>query len=71
MAGSCSATSLSTRPGPSAFTGIRGEAETFAIWDNRATMHRAKPFDDTQHRREMRRVTTLDTGDPARIAQPV
>ena len=43
----------------------------FAIWDNRATMHRARPFDDTQHRREMRRVTTLDTGDPARIAQPV
>ena len=43
----------------------------FAIWDNRATMHRGRPFDDTQHRREMRRVTTLDTGDPARIAQPV
>ncbi|MDE0390578.1 MAG: TauD/TfdA family dioxygenase [Rhodospirillales bacterium] len=43
----------------------------FLIWDNRATMHRARPFDDTQHRREMRRVTTLDTGDPARIAQAV
>ena len=42
----------------------------FVIWDNRATMHRARPFDDTVHRREMRRVTTLDTGDPARIAQP-
>ncbi len=43
----------------------------FVIWDNRATMHRARPFDDTRHRREMRRVTTLDAGDPARIAQPV
>ena len=43
----------------------------FVIWDNRATMHRARPFDDTVHRREMRRVTTLDTGDPARVAQPV
>jgi len=43
----------------------------FVIWDNRATMHRARPFDDTAHRREMRRVTTLDTGDPARIAQAV
>ncbi len=42
----------------------------FVIWDNRATMHRARPFDDTVHRREMRRVTTLDTGDPARMAQP-
>ena len=43
----------------------------FVIWDNRATMHRARPFDDTQHRREMRRVTTLDTGDSARIAQAI
>ena len=30
------------------------------IWDNRATMHRARPFDDQTHRRELRRVTTLD-----------
>jgi alpha-ketoglutarate-dependent 2,4-dichlorophenoxyacetate dioxygenase len=30
------------------------------IWDNRATMHRARPFDDFTHRRELRRVTTLD-----------
>ncbi len=30
------------------------------IWDNRATMHRGRPFDDTRHRRELRRTTTLD-----------
>ncbi len=30
------------------------------IWDNRATTHRARPFEDTKHRRELRRVTTLD-----------
>jgi alpha-ketoglutarate-dependent 2,4-dichlorophenoxyacetate dioxygenase len=30
------------------------------IWDNRATMHRATPYDDARHRRELRRVTTLD-----------
>ncbi len=30
------------------------------IWDNRATMHRATPFADDKHRRELRRVTTLD-----------
>jgi alpha-ketoglutarate-dependent 2,4-dichlorophenoxyacetate dioxygenase len=30
------------------------------IWDNRATMHRARPFEDATHRRELRRVTTLD-----------
>jgi alpha-ketoglutarate-dependent 2,4-dichlorophenoxyacetate dioxygenase len=35
------------------------------IWDNRATMHRARPFDDTRHRRELRRVTTLDLPEPA------
>jgi alpha-ketoglutarate-dependent 2,4-dichlorophenoxyacetate dioxygenase len=27
------------------------------IWDNLATMHRATPFDDTVHRRDMRRTT--------------
>jgi alpha-ketoglutarate-dependent 2,4-dichlorophenoxyacetate dioxygenase len=31
------------------------------IWDNLATMHRARPFDDTLQRRELRRVTTLLT----------
>ncbi len=30
------------------------------IWDNLATMHRGRPFDDTKYRRELRRVTTLD-----------
>ena len=30
------------------------------IWDNLATMHRGRPFDDTANRRELRRVTTLD-----------
>ena len=34
------------------------------IWDNLATMHRGRPFDDATHRRELRRVTTLDTGAP-------
>jgi alpha-ketoglutarate-dependent 2,4-dichlorophenoxyacetate dioxygenase len=32
----------------------------FVIWDNRATMHRARPFDDSKYRRELRRTTTLD-----------
>jgi alpha-ketoglutarate-dependent 2,4-dichlorophenoxyacetate dioxygenase len=36
------------------------------IWDNRATMHRARPFDDAKYRRELRRVTTLDL--PERVA---
>ena len=32
----------------------------FVIWDNRCTMHRARPFDDKTHRRELRRTTSLD-----------
>jgi alpha-ketoglutarate-dependent 2,4-dichlorophenoxyacetate dioxygenase len=36
------------------------------IWDNRATMHRARPFDDLTERRELRRVTTLDV-EPAEL----
>jgi alpha-ketoglutarate-dependent 2,4-dichlorophenoxyacetate dioxygenase len=30
------------------------------IWDNRTTMHRARPFDDKKYKRELTRVTTLD-----------
>lgn len=35
------------------------------IWDNRATMHRGRSYDDTNHRRELRRTTTLDLPLPA------
>ncbi len=31
------------------------------IWDNRCTMHRGRPHDDTMPR-DLRRATTLDTG---------
>jgi alpha-ketoglutarate-dependent 2,4-dichlorophenoxyacetate dioxygenase len=37
------------------------------IWDNRATMHRARPFDDARYRRELRRVTTLDVAQSAPV----
>jgi alpha-ketoglutarate-dependent 2,4-dichlorophenoxyacetate dioxygenase len=30
------------------------------IWDNRRTMHRATPFEDTKYRRDMRRTTVLE-----------
>jgi alpha-ketoglutarate-dependent 2,4-dichlorophenoxyacetate dioxygenase len=30
------------------------------IWDNLATMHRGKAYDDSRHKRELHRVTTLD-----------
>jgi alpha-ketoglutarate-dependent 2,4-dichlorophenoxyacetate dioxygenase len=39
--------------------------DDFVIWDNRATMHRARPFDDRKYRRELRRTTTLDIQMPA------
>ena len=35
------------------------------IWDNRTTMHRARPFDDKKYKRELRRTTTLDVGRAA------
>ncbi|MGH7324758.1 MAG: TauD/TfdA dioxygenase family protein [Candidatus Rokuibacteriota bacterium] len=38
------------------------------IWDNRATMHRGRPFEDVKYRRELRRVTTLDIPEPASVA---
>ena len=38
----------------------RWQVGDLVIWDNRATMHRATPFDDAKYRRELRRVTTLD-----------
>ncbi len=38
----------------------RWQDHDLVIWDNRATMHRGRPFEDLQHRRELRRVTTLD-----------
>jgi alpha-ketoglutarate-dependent 2,4-dichlorophenoxyacetate dioxygenase len=30
------------------------------IWDNRCTLHRGRPFDDRNHKRDLRRVTTQD-----------
>jgi alpha-ketoglutarate-dependent 2,4-dichlorophenoxyacetate dioxygenase len=41
------------------------------IWDNRATMHRARRFDDAKYRRELRRVTTLDVESPAPVPSGV
>jgi alpha-ketoglutarate-dependent 2,4-dichlorophenoxyacetate dioxygenase len=34
------------------------------IWDNRCTMHRGRPYDEANHRRDMRRATVEDL-DPA------
>jgi alpha-ketoglutarate-dependent 2,4-dichlorophenoxyacetate dioxygenase len=43
------------------------------IWDNRCTVHRARPYDDTSHRRDMRRTTVQDTAPPleeVRLGEP-
>jgi len=41
------------------------------VWDNLATMHRGRPYEDTKHVRELVRVTTLDAdhvpGSEARV----
>jgi len=36
------------------------QAGDLVIWDNRCTMHRATPFEDTVYRRDMRRTTVLE-----------
>jgi len=36
------------------------QAGDLVIWDNRCTMHRATPFEDTLFRRDMRRTTVLE-----------
>ena len=41
------------------------------IWDNRATMHRGLAYDDTKHRRDLRRVTTLDLPRVERSGAPM
>ncbi len=33
----------------------------FVIWDNRCTLHRGLAFDETRERRDLHRVTTIDT----------
>jgi alpha-ketoglutarate-dependent 2,4-dichlorophenoxyacetate dioxygenase len=38
------------------------------IWDNRCTMHRATPFDATDHVRDMRRTTIINTAPEMYIA---
>jgi len=38
------------------------------IWDNRCTMHRATPFVATDHVRDMRRTTLVDTASDALVA---
>jgi alpha-ketoglutarate-dependent 2,4-dichlorophenoxyacetate dioxygenase len=38
------------------------------IWDNRCTMHRATPFDATDHVRDMRRTTIINAAPEMRIA---
>lgn len=31
-----------------------------AMWDDRCTMHRGRPYDDTRYRRDMHRTTVSD-----------
>jgi alpha-ketoglutarate-dependent 2,4-dichlorophenoxyacetate dioxygenase len=39
------------------------QAGDLVIWDNRSTMHRATPFDDTRYARDMRRTTVYERVD--------
>ena len=39
----------------------RWQVLDLVVWDNRCTMHRGRPYEDTQYPRDMRRVTLSDT----------
>jgi alpha-ketoglutarate-dependent 2,4-dichlorophenoxyacetate dioxygenase len=43
-------------------------AGDLVIWDNRCTMHRATPFEATDHVRDMRRTTLVDTAADMLVA---
>ena len=45
-------------------------AMDLVMWDNRTTMHRARPFDDKTHKRDMRRVTLMDRAPTLAQAVP-
>ena len=46
----------------------RWRQHDLVIWDNRQTMHRARPFDDTREVRDMRRTTVAGTTQTAEQA---
>jgi alpha-ketoglutarate-dependent 2,4-dichlorophenoxyacetate dioxygenase len=41
----------------------RWRLHDLVLWDNRCTMHRGTPFDDTRYPRDMQRATTSDRAD--------
>lgn len=47
----------------------RWQVDDLVIWDNRCTMHRARPFDDHRFKRDMRRLTLRDRAPT--LEQPV
>ena len=49
---------------PESTISVNWNVGDLVVWDNLATMHRATPFDDLKHRREMRRTTMRDGAPP-------
>jgi alpha-ketoglutarate-dependent 2,4-dichlorophenoxyacetate dioxygenase len=39
------------------------------VWDNRCTLHRGRPYDDANHPRDLRRVTTKDPVSPIEVRE--
>ena len=46
----------------------RWKVHDLVMWDNRCTMHRARPYDDLLHRRVMHRTTVQDIGNTVDVA---
>ena len=45
-------------------------AGDLVMWDNRTTLHRALPFDDVNHRRDLRRTSSMLEEDAPQLHQP-
>lgn len=51
------------------------QVHDLVVWDNRCTLHRARPYDDVRDRRDMRRTTVEDSAptlaqDRSRVEMP-
>ena len=48
----------------------RWQVGDLVVWDNRCTLHRGRRYDDLAHKRDLRRVTTMDTDNKSAVAVP-
>lgn len=58
---------LELATGPAFVYGHRWRAQDLVVWDNRCTLHRLRPYQITEQRRVLRRITVAGTVAPAPV----